>query len=938
MRCRNSYRARLVVCVETYWSHAMTQQPDHLEFLPVSQAVVAGKPILPLAVQIWDKGGTRSTSNDIEITLALTSGPRGAVLTGNTRRSSVYGVVTFDDVAVDRAGGGYQLTAIGPGVQSAVSAIFSVTADPATFLGADWVLIDGKNLRRVASIEEHLKGLVNRMVSRKVLGWVAGATAFLGLLGACGLWGVIKFLPDEYINHVDQTIKNKVEANVPREVGFFVVRTPEAGKALARAVVEPIGEVLEKNQDIRDKIVARVGSEIDSNTALKKQIEGLAATEIKKLENLPQRFRDIALDVKRDLDQRVLAIELMMMLCDDANQRAELQDVLLKIIESSDKSELRRISLRMLRPHQMDQSARSRRHAMRVLSQLKKERVLDAEIDKEFVACLASFEAAAIDAQLAYLDEAVQGGDLSFLPQISVICRALGRQEHADNIVMQLVKRTVPGPDGVTNVVPWLALAHIRPTSITADVRRRAASMAWVTGGRLPLTSIKAVDANTLELRDAATGQTAYCRVEDIIPRGCGPLFQGSEDSIKDSLNQMVLLGFAKLLALEDWEHHKPLWPSSDDWTSHEQLVRAWGYCLGCADACPSSQNELGSGSASVATAVIEKALMVPRALYKAGIVDAIRASLPTCNGQGLDLFLKTLPTKVREGGNEALPDNIVDALHEAIARDASSGFDRTRQLVKQCRPDRNFRLIRVLAPSLTQAAIAGDATILQFLYSCLDEPPFRGPNQDEAMRAVAVALRSIKPDLQDAATSHLLAVLAAIRQDELSKPKTTTVLMEDSVASRMALIDDVARTLSGFNLSATTLQSVRQVLIDMNKAAAGKPDGMGSTCGLIRVALAGVLGSQNDTKAIPYIFAEFELASNPRYWEAIDQALTRIALAVQGYTQRINPVIKAPDAGAIGSAADAKSLKARWKKYWDQHQERLANLSLPKVKPLWAR
>jgi pectate lyase len=85
----------------------------------------------PVVVQVQTAGGASVNSNGVPITLTLSSGS-GTLSGTTTRDTDTSGQATFDDLSIDTAGTGKQLTAsasgIGAGLTSAVSSNFAIVA------------------------------------------------------------------------------------------------------------------------------------------------------------------------------------------------------------------------------------------------------------------------------------------------------------------------------------------------------------------------------------------------------------------------------------------------------------------------------------------------------------------------------------------------------------------------------------------------------------------------------------------------------------------------------------------------------------------------------------------------------------------------------------------------------------------------------------------
>ena len=97
--------------------------------------VTAGNVISPsVVVQAQDAAGNTITDFASPITLALTGGTVGAVLSGTKTITPASGVATFTNLSIDKANTGYQLTASASGVSNGVSNAFVVAAGAASKL------------------------------------------------------------------------------------------------------------------------------------------------------------------------------------------------------------------------------------------------------------------------------------------------------------------------------------------------------------------------------------------------------------------------------------------------------------------------------------------------------------------------------------------------------------------------------------------------------------------------------------------------------------------------------------------------------------------------------------------------------------------------------------------------------------------------------------
>jgi len=100
-----------------------------LRFVAQPQDGLAGTP-LPgsVSVEVVDLDGSRVTSPQTSIALALGANPTGAVLTGPSSASTVDGVATFTGITVDRSGLGFTLSALAPSRDPGQSTAFNVAS------------------------------------------------------------------------------------------------------------------------------------------------------------------------------------------------------------------------------------------------------------------------------------------------------------------------------------------------------------------------------------------------------------------------------------------------------------------------------------------------------------------------------------------------------------------------------------------------------------------------------------------------------------------------------------------------------------------------------------------------------------------------------------------------------------------------------------------
>lgn len=100
-----------------------------LAFTVQPTTTVVGRAIAPIVrVSARDALGRPTPGLTGTVTLALSVNPGGAILGGSRTVTAENGVATFLDLSLDRPGTGYVLTASAPGLASANSAAFNVTA------------------------------------------------------------------------------------------------------------------------------------------------------------------------------------------------------------------------------------------------------------------------------------------------------------------------------------------------------------------------------------------------------------------------------------------------------------------------------------------------------------------------------------------------------------------------------------------------------------------------------------------------------------------------------------------------------------------------------------------------------------------------------------------------------------------------------------------
>jgi hypothetical protein len=106
-----------------------------LSFVQQPGPATAGQPIAPavrVAIQN-DQGGTVSAAAN-PVSIALSTNPGGATLSGTSTVAAVGGIATFPDLSLDRAAAGYTFIVTSAGLASATSFTFTNVAGPASRL------------------------------------------------------------------------------------------------------------------------------------------------------------------------------------------------------------------------------------------------------------------------------------------------------------------------------------------------------------------------------------------------------------------------------------------------------------------------------------------------------------------------------------------------------------------------------------------------------------------------------------------------------------------------------------------------------------------------------------------------------------------------------------------------------------------------------------
>lgn len=109
--------------------------PAKLAFAVQPTATNGGSAIAPtIQVAIQDLGGNTVTTATNSVTVSLTGGGTGAILSGTKTVAAIAGIATFTGLSIDKVGTTNQITAAATGLTSATSNAFAVVTGPAATL------------------------------------------------------------------------------------------------------------------------------------------------------------------------------------------------------------------------------------------------------------------------------------------------------------------------------------------------------------------------------------------------------------------------------------------------------------------------------------------------------------------------------------------------------------------------------------------------------------------------------------------------------------------------------------------------------------------------------------------------------------------------------------------------------------------------------------
>lgn len=103
--------------------------PDKLAFVGEIANATEGAALTGVSVVVQDVNGLTVTTADTLITVAIANNPNNGNLSGTLEVAAVNGVATFSDLAIDMAGVGYTLEAVGGNLEGATSEAFDILDD-----------------------------------------------------------------------------------------------------------------------------------------------------------------------------------------------------------------------------------------------------------------------------------------------------------------------------------------------------------------------------------------------------------------------------------------------------------------------------------------------------------------------------------------------------------------------------------------------------------------------------------------------------------------------------------------------------------------------------------------------------------------------------------------------------------------------------------------
>lgn len=110
----------------TFTGTAQPGSATQMTFNAQPSNTVAGAAMSPVIVAVRDVFGNVVTSSSASVALAIANNPSNGTLSGTATRAAVNGIATFNDLAIDRVGSGYTLTATSVGLTTTTSNAFAI--------------------------------------------------------------------------------------------------------------------------------------------------------------------------------------------------------------------------------------------------------------------------------------------------------------------------------------------------------------------------------------------------------------------------------------------------------------------------------------------------------------------------------------------------------------------------------------------------------------------------------------------------------------------------------------------------------------------------------------------------------------------------------------------------------------------------------------------
>lgn len=195
-------------------------EPAAIQLLALPDRIGAGAPFSIRALIVDGGGNLVRSLDDREFTVRLLPNPHGASLAGRKILRPLFGRLMFDDLAIERAGGGLQVEIVGPGLSPVRSLPFEVDPDGLDRLQIltsmrDTTLDRGLPPVEVVGVDRYGNPIVNRHL-----------TVRLSLQGIGALGGIReKWTFDGHLTFDDLSIDRPGEFRIVARGGGFSTAT-----------------------------------------------------------------------------------------------------------------------------------------------------------------------------------------------------------------------------------------------------------------------------------------------------------------------------------------------------------------------------------------------------------------------------------------------------------------------------------------------------------------------------------------------------------------------------------------------------------------------------------------------------------------------------------------------------------------------------------------